>query len=53
MTFFTNLEYYDYKFTYLKPSRIDLEKYYLKHKQLPKWWKKNALGMFKKLQEII
>ena len=53
MTFFNNLEHYNYEFTYLEPSRIDLKRYYLTHKQLPTWWKKNALWMFLKLKNII
>jgi len=51
--YFKSVEFSKYEFKFLAPSRIDLEKYYLDTKQLPKWWEKNALWMLLKLKKII
>ena len=42
MTYFTDI-YKIYDFVYPKASRISLERYFLEKKQLPKWWRINAL----------
>jgi len=43
MTFFSDIASEDYSFVFIPPKRVDLETYYLETKQLPTWWKKNAL----------
>jgi hypothetical protein len=53
MTFFSDLSFHKYEFNFIKPTRIDLAKYYLDTKQLPPRWQKNALWMFIKLKNII
>ena len=51
--YFEEVDFNKYEFSYPRRHKKDLKEYYMKHKQLPEWYRKNGFWLFQKIRKAI